>query len=144
MTENSSQNILSEDLSVNHIVSDRIQSITKWSRFLGIVGVIFLGFFLLIMLVAGTQLSQMGSYFPGFAQVPAAILIVAAVLVAAVIGVLVFYLLRFATLTKRAIQLRNQEMLNKGLEALKIYFAIYAVLAILGVCSTLLQILNLL
>jgi uncharacterized integral membrane protein len=136
MTENSSQNILSEDLSVNHIVSDRIQSITKWCRFLGIVGVIFLGFFLLIMLVAGTQLSQMGSYFPGFAQVPAAILIVA--------GVLVFYLLRFATLTKRAIQLRNQDMLNKGLEALKIYFTIYAVLAILGVCSTLLQILNLL
>ena len=142
MTENSLQNVLSEDLSVNHIVSDRIQSTTKWCRFLGILGVVFLGFFLLAMLGASTQLSQMGSYFPGLGQIPAAFIIIVAFIFVGIFGVLVYFLLRFASLTKRAIQMRNQEMLNKGLEALKIYFAIYAVLAIVGVCITVFNLMN--
>lgn len=144
MTDNSSQNILTEDLAVNHIVSERVQAITKWCRFLGIVSIIFLVFFLLLMLLASSQLSRMGDYIPGFSQVPASFFLILAVLIIALVGVLVYYLLRFATLTKRALQLRNQEMLNKGLEALKTYFAIYAVLLIIGVAGSLINFFNLL
>ncbi len=144
MSDSNNPNILSDDLSVNHTVSGSIQAITKWSKFMGIVSVIFLAFFLLVMVAASSQLSQIGSLIPGFAAIPAALLMVVVFLGVAVIGVLVYFLLRFATLTKRALELRNQDMLNKGLDALKIYFAIYAVLAIIGVALTLINMFTLL
>lgn len=137
MTDNSSQNILDMDLSVNHYVSERIQSITKWTRFMGILSVVFLGLFVLIVLAVSTQLPQMNTYFPVIAQLPVAVFLILALFVMAIIGVLIYFLLRFAIITRRAIQLRNQEMLNKGLDSLKTYFAIYAVMAIIGVAFSL-------
>lgn len=144
MADNSAQNILAEDLTVNHIVSERVQATTKWCRFLSIVSIVILALFLLLMLVASSQLKEIGNYIPGFAQVPAAFFLILAIFMIALVGVLVYFLLRFATLTKRAIQIRNQEMLNKGLDALKTYFAIYAVILIIGVAGSLFNLFNLL
>lgn len=137
MSDQRNEDILSEDLSINQVVADRLQSITKWSRFLGIVGFIFVALFVLFLVAFSTQISRLGEVYPSLAKFPVSILYLVGLVGIAITGVLLYFLLRFASLTQRALQSRSQEQLNKGLESLKTFYAIYAVIGIISLALNL-------
>ena len=122
------------DLLVTYKMGDSLHDTTKWCRFLGIVGVVFLSIFLIMLIVAGSSVAPaMATAFPGADQASNSLLILLAVVLVAVFVLLAFYLLRFAIYTRRGLEMRNQAIFNEGLKALKIYFIIYGVFGIVGV-----------
>ena len=135
MDENQSILELQVDLSASRSLSDA----ARWARFLSIVGLSSMGLLILcLLLLRGTITNALSEFAPtigleqGFGFV-LAILILAVLIV----GVLMYFLFRGATLVKRGIETKNQETFNNGLSSLKTYFAMYGVLAILGVFGNL-------
>lgn len=127
------QSSVFSDLSVTPTLGSHLTEITKWCRFISIVGIIFLVFFLILAVVGGSYIAPLfASLLPGGENIIGNIFLIMAIVISIVCGVLVYFLFRFATHTRRGIELRNQEMFNEGLKALRTYFIIYGVLAILG------------
>ncbi len=137
METNQNQSILDNEITVNSPVRQYLADATRWARFLCIaitaLMVIFVGF----LLLAGSSLSAVletefelppGNYY--------AVLIGVALFAAIIMGILFYFLWRFSTLTKAGIDLKNQEMFNSGLAALKTYFIISGVFSIIGMVST--------
>ncbi len=121
------------DLSVTHSLGNQLIQISKWTRFMSILGIIFLGLFLLVGILFGTAMAPvLEKVYPGLGSSIGGALIVVIILFIGIFGTMLFFLLRFTIRTKRGIELRNQQMFNEGLRSLKIYFLIYGVLAILG------------
>ena len=135
MDEN--QSIL--ELQVDQSGSRSLCDAARWARFLSIVGLSSMGLLILcLLLLRGTITNALSEFAPtigleqGFGFV-LAILILAVLIV----GVLMYFLFRGATLVKRGIEIKNQETFNNGLSSLKTYFAMYGVFAILGVFGNL-------
>jgi uncharacterized integral membrane protein len=135
MDEN--QSIL--ELQVDQSASRSLSDAARWARFLSIVGFVGLGLLILcLLLLRETIINTLPQLVPamglqqgyGFA---AAVVIIAALIV----GLLMYFLFRGATLIKRGIETRHQETFNNGLSSLKTYFTIYGVFAILGVIGNL-------
>ena len=72
------------------------------------------------------------------------IVVVVVLFVCAVGGVLVYFLLRFATRTREGIRTGNQYRFNEGLAALKNFFIMYGVLGILSLFFSALSLFTLL
>lgn len=126
-----------EPLSISHDGGNYLNEASRWCRFLAIVGLIGLGIVFLILIASGSAIfSSFEQIVPGFnaGLAGSAILAIFAVVLVFAGGML-FLLLRFATLTRRALQLRSQELFGKGISSLKLYFIIYGVLAVLGLLS---------
>ena len=132
--EQDNRSSIFSDLSVTPIIGSHLIQTSKWCRFISIVCIIFLAIFLLMMFVAGSTIAPLiSSIIPGAENYIGTLLLVVFGVVIIISGVLVFFLLRFSVLTRRGIELRNQDIFNEGLKALKMYFVIYGILAILGV-----------
>jgi hypothetical protein len=114
---------------------------TRWSRFLSIVGIIGVGFCVLVLGLAGSAIIALFSqYSPGIAAVGGALFMVLILLIVAIFGIAIFMLLRFSVLTRRGIDAQDQAVFAAGMRCLKIYFIINGVLAILGLLGNLLSI----
>jgi len=134
--ESENQPPILSDLLVTHTMGDHLHDTTKWCRFLSIVGIVFLSIFLIMVIVAGTSVAPtMAIAIPGMGEVSNNLLILLAIVLIAVFGVLVFFLLRFSIYTRRGLEMRNQVLFNEGLKALKIYFIVYGVLGLLSVLA---------
>lgn len=125
------------DLSVTHSLGNQLIQISKWTRFMSILGIVFLGIFLLFGILASSMMVPiLQSTYPGLVDNSiGGVVIAILVIFVGIFGILVFFLLRFTVRTRRGIELRNQQMFNEGLRSLKIYFLIYGVLAILGLAG---------
>jgi hypothetical protein len=85
-------------------------------------------------ILAGTTIASLvADYFPGMGSAIGGVLIIVMILFVAVFGLLTFLLLRFAILTRRGLEMRNQSLFNEGLKALRFYFIIYGVIGIIGI-----------
>jgi hypothetical protein len=132
--ESGNQSSVLSDLLVTHSMGNHLHDTTKWCRFLAIVGIVFLSIFVIAALMAGTSIAPLvANLFPGMGSAIGSVLIIVMILFIAVFGLLTFLLLRFAILTRRGLEMRNQTLFNEGLKALKYYFIIYGVIGILGV-----------
>jgi hypothetical protein len=118
-----------------------LQQTVRWSRFLAIVGIVGLSLCLLAFLLAGSAImavvSTLAPAFAGLAGMGGAIFIVSGLVVVAIFGFVVYMLYRFSTLTRTAIEQRDQAILAEGMKCLKVYFVINGVFAILGLLGNL-------
>jgi hypothetical protein len=138
MESNQPSSILGEELSVTPGLHQSINSASTWARFIGIVTIICFAVFILAAVFARSfVVSLFSSQLPGGgADLLGGIILFVVLFVCAIGGLLIYFLMRFSNLTKKGIQLRNQAMFNDGLSALKTYFTIYGVLAVLALLFT--------
>ncbi len=118
------------DLQIDHQASSFLRETAKWSKFLAIVGFIFIGLFLIIVLFAGSLMSSMMSSAYGTPGSGSG----GTILVAAV-GLIYFfpcfYLYKFATKMQVALRNNDQESLNTSFENLKSCFKFMGILMII-------------
>lgn len=119
------------DLQLDHEAGSHFHESSKWAKFLSVVYFIAIGLVLLVLVFAATaMIKAFQEYRPDFAG--AGGFLVAAVIIALALGFFTTFLLfRFATLIKQGIERQDQIIFNKGLQALKNYFMIYGVIAML-------------
>lgn len=136
MDPHQEQSILGDELSVTPPIQQYVADATRWARFLCIVITVFMVLCVGFLLLGGSAISNaLETQFdlPGGGQ---GILIGMLMIIVLIVGILFYFLWRFSTLTRRGLEIRNQEMFNKGLAALKIYFTIYGVFTVIGMVST--------
>jgi len=127
------------DYDGGHILHETV----RWSRFLSIVGIVALCFCLLMFALVGTALLGVVSKLaPGIEELgglAAGILIVVVLVFFAILGVLVYMLYRFSTLTRRGIDHQDQTAFAAGMKCLKTYFLVSGILGILGLLFNILS-----
>ncbi len=120
-----------------------LRETVRWSRFLAIVGMVGVGIFFLLLLLAGPRLITLySSILPGI-EAFAGLIIILFALILVVAGTLVFMLYRFSVLTRRGIEAQDQALFNRGLKGLKVYFVINGILAVLSLLFTVLSLTSL-
>jgi hypothetical protein len=78
---------------------------------------------------------------PGFSNLDSfGLLITVIIIVVGVVCLLMYFLFRGSTLVRKGIETKSQETFNSGLAALKAYFTMYGILAIIGLISNIVSI----
>ncbi len=121
-------------LKVDYEAASYFREASKWVKFISIVCFVLLGIVIMIFLFAGTMIAtSLETAMPGFGMLGGGILI-AIMIAACMLGVLLLILLyRFAHLTRQGIEREDQVTFNEGLKALKLYFIVTGVLALIGI-----------
>src|ERR1700743_775698 len=105
----------------------------KWAGFLGIVGFILCGLFLILALFIGTLFSTLGQLSPAYAEMPAYVGTIYAVFLV-LIDVMYFffalYLYQFSVRIKKGIVFTDQFYLTQALGKLKSFFKLAGILTI--------------
>lgn len=120
--------LLSNDLLLNSISQDNLNSAAKWGRFLAIVGFVFCGLMIIGGLIMQTLMPSFGVYNYGntFLKYIGIVYLV--------LGIILFfpclYLLKFSNKMLEAIRTSNQESLDNAFINLKAMFKFYGVVTI--------------
>jgi len=125
------------ELQVDQDASFNLKEASRWTRFISIVGIIALAITALTLLLAGSFF--MGLYaklIPGI-EAFTGVFIFIIVIALGIAGFMVYLLYRFSWLVRKGIEMQDQELFNKGLNALQIYFVVNGILAILGLMGNL-------
>lgn len=113
-----------------------LRETVRWSRFLSVVGIIALSFFLLIFLVGYSEvvasLSRLNSAMEGLESLGSAIVIGIVAVCFAILGYTVYMLYRFSTLVRRGIEQQDQAVFSEGMRCLKVYFIVGAAFSFIG------------
>jgi hypothetical protein len=130
------------DMQVDYDGGHTLGDTVRWSRFISIVWFCVVGLLVILALIlipSGRAIfSLYSSLIPGIEDMTALIVGIV-LLIAAVLGFLSWMLFRFATLTRKAMQTQDQALFNRGLNALRIYFTISGVIALLGLLINILK-----
>jgi hypothetical protein len=119
------------DLQVDFIGSQQLSDTSNWAKFLAIVFISLAGIILLILLTSWNRLKEsINEATDNGSQIVMTIFIVVAI-AAAMLIVLMYFLIRASNRIKRSIRTKDQSLFNSGLEDLKIYFTMYGVMAII-------------
>lgn len=123
-----------------------LRETVRWSRFLAIVGIIFLSFFLLVFVLGFSQviasLSQLNLAMAGLASLGTALIIGIFAVGFAILGYTVYMLYRFSTLTRRGIEQQDQAVFSEGMRCLKVYFIFGAIFSFIGLLFNILSLAN--
>jgi hypothetical protein len=141
MEETSQQPLI--DLNVDYDTGNILKETTRWTKFISIVGIIGVAIILVALIFAGSVLTAMaGRLWPGMDAL-AGVLVFVIILVVAIAGFMVYLLYRFSTLVKKGIEMQDQQAFDSGLNALKIYFVISGVFALLSLLANFTNLLKL-
>jgi hypothetical protein len=124
------------ELQVDQGASENLSEAARWGRLLAVMVLVAVGLFLLMVITMGSQFGSLvltpdemkGSGGDLFL----AGLIAVFVLVGAIVGVLMSFLVKGCNRIRNGIRNKDQLLFNSGLANLKNYFAMYGVLGILG------------
>jgi hypothetical protein len=138
-------------LSIDYTSKTHLTEAAKWARFLAIVGMIFLALILFAGLYLSITLASLESDMEGFGRPrPMIGAGIGSAFVYVVIAVIwffpLFYLLRFSTELRKALDSENQEILNAAFQSLKvclrylgivtiIVLVIYALIFVIGIMT---------
>jgi len=138
MEEN--QSIL--ELLVDQTASKNLSDASRWGRFLSITGFVCMGVMVIFFIAMQSQItSALSQVIPGLTDLDSfGALVAVIIIVAGVLGLLMFFLFRGSTLIKKGIETKSQDMFNRGLASLKAYFITYGIISIAGLISNLVSI----
>lgn len=118
---------------LNELAIDSLRTSAKWSTFLSIIGFIGLGFMLLAALLVGSVFSTMSDNM-GMAMNPMAGIMkfmpLFYVFLAAIYFFPVYYLFKYASGMKKALNFRNSEMVAESLSYLKSHHKFLGIMTI--------------
>lgn len=138
--EQTDQLLMDSDLSIDRDVTIQLTETAKWTKFIGITIYILCGLILLVALIAGSNFSSIfQKYDPSinFSDVDITVLVAVLVIVTAILCAAAYFLVNFSSKIKTGLITENLEVFNKGLNSLKLYFIIAAIIGILGLISEL-------
>jgi hypothetical protein len=131
------------DLSIDQDASDALKETARWTKIIAVVGLVSLGLLLLVLLFSFSIIKTLfhkmmpnGEAYAGFA-------IFVVMIAVAIIAYMLLLLFRFSTFTRKAIEFNDQPMFHRGLEALKTYFVIGGVFALIGVATDIFKLIKL-
>ncbi|TVQ07108.1 MAG: hypothetical protein EA361_18790 [Bacteroidetes bacterium] len=114
-------------LELEHHGKLHLNETRKWTMFLSILGLVFMGLMLLIPIIAlfalgaASKLPFSAGYFTFFPVL----------LVLAIYFFPIYFLLQFSTLTRKAVAQNNSRLLTKALSFLKLHYQYLGILAII-------------
>ncbi len=130
MDQDSSQPLF--DLNIYYESGNTIKELSRWVKFIAIVFFIALGLLFIGLLFTSTAvitfISSLRPELAGLGGIALAVIIV-------LISIYVFVsiqLFRFADMTKKGIELQDQQLFNDGLKSFKLYLLVTGILAMLS------------
>lgn len=128
-------------LQVDSEAAARFRDGAKWARFIAVIYLIGILIVALVITFAGASIMEgLQRYVPAMGMVEmdmmGSVFIVILIIILAIVGFIYILLYRFATLVRRGIEQRNQEVFNDGLKYLKYFLIINGVIALLGIVFT--------
>jgi hypothetical protein len=138
MEEN--QSIL--ELQVDQTASKNLSDAARWAKFLSITAFICMGLMVIFFMAMQSQItSALSQVIPGFSNIDnVGFLLTVVIIVAGIVCLLMYFLFRGSILIKKGIETKSQEIFNNGLAALKSYFIMSGIIAIIGLVSNLVSI----
>ena len=124
--------LLSNDLLINSISQENLNSAAKWGRFLSIVGFVFCGLMLIGGLLIQTIMPSFGSYSYGNPIIK--YLGTVYIILAIILFFPCLYLIKFSNKMQEALRSSNQESLDNAFVNLKAMFKFYGVVTIIILC----------
>lgn len=122
------------DLKIDQTASQELTETSRWSKLLAILIISIAGLVILAFLFAWNKIevvffTQLEGANAGSAFAVVAVMVI---IIAIIVGVLMYFLLRAAYRIKTSIRIRDQQLFNRGLNDLKTFFIIVGVFSILG------------
>ncbi len=120
-----------------------LQETGKWANFLGIVGFILCGLFLIMALCIGAIFSMLAQFSPNYSALPTGIFPVISVLFILfdlLYFFFPFYLYQFASRIKKGLALMDAEQVAQSLGKLKSFFKLWGIVTIVMLCLYALEI----
>ncbi|MGZ5219399.1 MAG: hypothetical protein ACXWC7_04950 [Chitinophagaceae bacterium] len=129
------------ELEVDHITSEELLDTSRWQKMFGVVVITIIGLVLLVFLIAWNKIGTLINESLAGDGSQAAMAVVAAVLLllAVVLGIMSWFLIRGAGRIKSALRMKDQLLFNNGLSDLKTFFIIYGVISIIGLLASLIS-----
>lgn len=139
MEEN--QDIFTSEVNID--TAQEMYGATKWTRLFSILIFIACGLGLLILLAAGSRIQDAFSseLDPSTGKEAFTLVVIIGVVAIVIVFIMMYFLFRSANAIRNGLQQKNQELFNRGLADMKVYFTIYGVFSILGLIGNLLQLL---
>lgn len=125
------------DLEVDHLAQTNLYEVSRWARTISMISFTLLGLFLLIFAVAGAALLNRLPIGAEISSNEGIILTLIVVVIIALVAVWIYFLYKASGHIRRGMETSDQKTFNEGLRALKTYFIIGSVIAILSLLSTL-------
>jgi hypothetical protein len=127
------------ELEVDHGIAEELLDTSRWQRMFGILMFSVIGLITLALLVGWSKIAVLidEAIAGEGSQAAMAVVVVAVFLVAVVIGIMSWLLIRSSGRIKTAIRLKDQALFNEGLSDLKTFFIVYGVISILGLLGNL-------
>lgn len=136
MDEFKSDQLTQIDLQFDSESKTSLFNMGKWAKFLSVTIFIFLGLFLIILVIAGTAFRTiLSNYIPGLGEMGSAVLLAITLfmlLLLAFYASVFYFLYNFSTKIKQGLLTEDTNTINKGLKSLKTYFIISTILATLA------------
>lgn len=123
--------IESNDLSLTTAAKAFLKESAGWTKFISIVGFVFLGLLVLIALFAGAFLGEMMGN-SGMGAMGGAVVTVIYLLIAALYFFPIYYLFQFSSKMKAALQTQNSEFLEQAFSNLKSHYKFMGILLIIA------------
>jgi len=130
------------DFRIDEEGKEELTELARWTKFQSIAVLTMIVLVILFFLFAWNRLGAAFSTVDGDeARSLVLILAVIVLVIGTVIGLMMYFLLRSSNRIRTAIQMQDRQLLNKGLNDLRIYFAIFGVISILALFSNLISLL---
>lgn len=141
------QSYLSNDLPIDRSAAACLRETTSWTRFLAVCFIIFIvaASFVCIamMFLKDLFISSLANFPVSIASIGITALIIICVIALLVFSLSTHFLYRFSDQTRDAVLQKEQQLLEKGIAALKNYLIISGIFAILSLISGILQLFKL-
>ncbi len=124
--------LLSNDLLINSISQENLNSAAKWGKFLAIVGFVFIGLMLIGGLVMQTVMPSLSTY--GYGNPFLKYIGTVYIFLGLILFFPCFYLLKFSNKMQEALRSSNQESLDNAFVNLKAMFKFYGIVTIVILC----------
>lgn len=127
------------ELEVDYITSEELLDTARWQKMFGVVVLSMIGLVLLVILIAWNKIGNLidESLAGEGSQAAMALIVVIFLLVAVVLGIMSWFLIRGASRIKSALRMKDQSLFSNGLNDLKTFFIIYGVISIIGLLANL-------
>lgn len=124
------------------LMQTRLNSISKWGKFIAVTGLIIVTLCVLAFAALGQRVFDEMVRLMGLNTGIAGVLIAMFVLLMALIIAWFVFLLRASSLIKQGLLSRNNEQLAEGFKSLRIYFVLSIVISVLSILGTISGMIN--
>jgi uncharacterized membrane protein len=127
------QNLLNNDLQIDHVSQSHLAETAKWANFLSIVGFVLSGIIAIMALFSGAFLGAAGGrrYGGDSVLIGAGFIMVIYIIIAVLYFFMSLFLFRFASKMKAALYNTDQESLNASFMNLKVLYRFMGIITII-------------